>query len=86
MLVILATWEAEIWSITVLGQPGQTVHKIPFQPIAGYSDMQLSYKPMCEAEMGRTVGASLAKKTFETPSQKAGCGGMCLSSQLPGEA
>jgi hypothetical protein len=29
MPVILTTWEAEIWRITVQGQPGQTVCEIP---------------------------------------------------------
>jgi hypothetical protein len=34
MTVILATWEAEIRRITVQGQPGEKVSKIPFQSIA----------------------------------------------------
>jgi hypothetical protein len=36
-LVILATKEAEIRRIMVQGQPGQIVHTIPSQPIAGDS-------------------------------------------------
>jgi hypothetical protein len=29
MPIILATWEAEIWRITVQGQPGQIDHQTP---------------------------------------------------------
>jgi hypothetical protein len=32
MPVILATWEAEIWRITVGGQPRQIVREIPPSP------------------------------------------------------
>jgi hypothetical protein len=33
---ILATWEAEILRIAVLGQSGQKSHGTPSQPIAGH--------------------------------------------------
>jgi hypothetical protein len=37
MLIILATWEAEIGRIMVQGQPGQKVSKTPFQPIKNWA-------------------------------------------------
>jgi hypothetical protein len=36
MPIILAIQKAEIWRITVWGQPGQKVHKIPFQLIKSW--------------------------------------------------
>jgi hypothetical protein len=35
MPIILATWEAEIQSISIQGLPRQKVHDTPFQPVAG---------------------------------------------------
>jgi hypothetical protein len=39
--IILATWEAQINTIAVGGQPGQKVHKTPSRPTAGRSGSRL---------------------------------------------
>jgi hypothetical protein len=50
MPVILATWEAETMGITVLGQPGQKVHKTPSQQQkAEYVGVHLLFQLLQEA-------------------------------------
>jgi hypothetical protein len=51
MPIILATCEAEIKRIIVLGQPRQKAHKSPSQPRAGHSGVCLSSQAMCKTEM-----------------------------------
>jgi hypothetical protein len=66
-LVILATWEAEIWKITVQGQPGQKkIYKIPSQPITGHTGGHLSTQLLRRLRLrGLWFQASLGKKVCE---------------------
>jgi hypothetical protein len=62
MPVTLATWEADIQTTAVPGQPRQKVCAIPSQPISGCSGAHLSSPAVWETKIKRITALGLPWK------------------------